>query len=88
MLRQCTKYYIVPGTNIRISKGTDVGIPTFALHTDPDFYPNPDTFDPERFNEKNKKARTPFTWLPFGEGPRICIGKIILKNYLFINDLF
>ncbi|EFA02825.1 cytochrome P450 6a2 [Tribolium castaneum] len=72
--RQCNKDYIVPETNIRIPKGVDVAITILALHRDPEFYPNPEVFDPERFNEENKNARTPFTWLPFGDGPRVCIG--------------
>nr|AKZ17695.1 cytochrome P450 monooxygenase CYP6BQ36 [Tenebrio molitor] len=93
LLRQCTKDYIVPHTNIVITKGTDVAISAWGLHRDPEYYPNPEIFDPERFSEENTKARRPFTWLPFGEGPRLCIGlrfgimqskvglTALLKNY-------
>ncbi|XP_029170217.1 cytochrome P450 9e2-like [Nylanderia fulva] len=49
-------------------------IPVYALHHDPKYYPNPDKFDPERFSEENKDNVVPYTYLPFGEGPRKCIG--------------
>jgi cytochrome P450 family 9 len=43
---------------------------------DPKYYPNPEVFDPERFSEKNKHNIKPFTFSPFGVGPRACIGKV------------
>nr|WDY85975.1 cytochrome P450 6BW27 [Pagiophloeus tsushimanus] len=72
--RTCTKEYTIPGTNLVIEKGTRIQIPTWGIHRDPEYYPNPEVFDPERFSEKNKASRPDFTFLPFGEGPRICIG--------------
>ncbi|CAH0561305.1 unnamed protein product [Brassicogethes aeneus] len=72
--RQCTKDYKIPGTNIVIEKGTTTFIPTMAIHYDPDIYPDPDKFDPERFSDENKAKRHPSAWLPFGLGPRECIG--------------
>jgi cytochrome P450 len=50
-------------------------IPVYALHHDPKYYPEPERFDPERFNEDEKANRHRYVYLPFGEGPRICIGK-------------
>ncbi|KAH0821176.1 hypothetical protein GEV33_001615 [Tenebrio molitor] len=91
--RQCSKDYTIPNTQIILKKGIDVGIPVLGIHKDPEYYPNPETFDPERFSEENKSLRPAFTWLPFGDGPRICIGlrfgllqskvglATILKNY-------
>lgn len=80
--RICTKEYKIPGTKIILEKGTKVVIPVLGLQYDPEFYPDPQKFDPERFTEANKKKRHPFIYIPFGEGPRICIGnsenKIVL----------
>ncbi|XP_045460600.1 probable cytochrome P450 6a14 [Harmonia axyridis] len=72
--RVCTKEYKVPGTDLVLEKGMQVIIPVFGIHRDPEYYPDPDKFDPERFTEENKRNRHQFSFLPFGEGPRICIG--------------
>ncbi|XP_063929697.1 cytochrome P450 6a2-like [Zophobas morio] len=72
--RRCTKDYTLRDTNIVIEKGTRVLIPALGLQMDPEFYPNPEKFDPDRFTEENKKMRHPFVHLPFGDGPRNCIG--------------
>ena len=47
----------------------------FLLHHNPEYWPNPDKFDPERFNPNNEQSYPTFAYLPFGEGPRNCIGK-------------
>ncbi|XP_003506579.1 cytochrome P450 3A9 [Cricetulus griseus] len=57
-----------------IPKGTLVVVPTFALHKDPKCWPEPEEFCPERFNKKNQGSINPYTFLPFGDGPRNCIG--------------
>ncbi|KZC14255.1 PREDICTED: probable cytochrome P450 6a13 [Dufourea novaeangliae] len=72
--RRCESQYQIPGTKVEIPSGMRVIIPIYGLHHDPDYYPDPGTFDPERFTEKNKRTRHPYTYLPFGEGPRNCIG--------------
>ncbi|CAG9827990.1 unnamed protein product [Diabrotica balteata] len=91
--RICTKRYNVPDSDLVIEPGISLSIPLFSIHRDPEYYPNPEEFDPERFNEENKAKRHPFAFMPFGEGPRTCIGlrfgKIqskvglcfVLKNY-------
>uniref|UniRef100_A0A182K3B0 Uncharacterized protein n=1 Tax=Anopheles christyi TaxID=43041 RepID=A0A182K3B0_9DIPT len=66
--------YTVPGTGHVIPKGTMVQIPIYALHHDPEYYPEPERFDPERFRPEVVSARPPYVYMPFGEGPRICIG--------------
>lgn len=58
-----------------IEKDLPVLIPVWGLHRDPEYFPNPDNFDPERFNERNKSKIVDYTYIPFGEGPRICIGR-------------
>lgn len=64
----------IPGSDLTIPAKTVVIIPTYALHHDPEHYPDPDRFDPERFNATNRASRHSCVYIPFGEGPRICIG--------------
>lgn len=68
-----TKDYKLPNGSI-LPQGSFVFVPTYAFHHDPEFYPNPSKFDPDRFSEEGKATRHPFSFLAFGEGPRICIG--------------
>ncbi|XP_968751.1 cytochrome P450 6a2 [Tribolium castaneum] len=70
--RICVKPYKVPGTDVVLDVGTPVLISTLGLQRDPEYFPNPFKFDPERFSEDN--SQVPFTFMPFGEGPRFCIG--------------
>lgn len=51
-----------------------VWIPVQGIHNDPEYYPNPDKFDPNRFAIDNIKERDPMAFLPFGDGPRACLG--------------
>jgi cytochrome P450 len=79
----CTKPYILPpaypgGKAIEVEPGTPTTIPIYGLHTNPEFFPDPFMFDPERFNEQNKNSFPKFAYIPFGEGPRICVGKPIV----------
>lgn len=73
--RKCENPYKIPGTEVELPAGMRVIIPIYGLHHDPNYYPDPEIFDPQRFNEENKKARHPFVYLPFGAGPRNCIGQ-------------
>lgn len=75
LVRRAEKDYVVPGhPKFIIEKNTSILIPSFAIHHDPDIYPNPEIFNPDNFSPEKVKARDSVTWLPFGEGPRNCIG--------------
>lgn len=73
--RTCTKKYKMPGSDLVLEKGQRVIIPTYAIHHDPKYYPDPFKFDPERFTIERARERHPCLHLPFGEGSRMCIGK-------------
>lgn len=74
LLRKSMCDYTFDGTKITIPKKTFLWIPVFAIHRDSNIYPNPDAFIPERFSDDAATARHPMHYLPFGNGPRNCIG--------------
>ncbi|EDW32912.1 GL10233 [Drosophila persimilis] len=59
---------------LTLKKDELINIPVIALHHDPDNFPQPDEFRPERFDDDHKHEIKPFTYLPFGIGQRSCIG--------------
>jgi cytochrome P450 len=58
----------------RIAKGTTVVMNLWGLHRDPRFYPDPDAFDPDRWTPEFTKNLPQLAYIPFGIGPRRCIG--------------
>lgn len=70
-VRKAKSAYTIPGTDIVLDKGTRLVIPIHAIHHDPVYYPNPEQFDPDRFEDKVKNDRNSMAWLAFGSGPRI-----------------
>ncbi|XP_058462588.1 cytochrome P450 9e2-like [Malaya genurostris] len=96
--RICLKDYQLDsgdGLKFIIDKGSYVWIPIQALHRDPNYFPNPDVFDPERFGDMRKGNIKAESYAPFGIGPRNCIGsrfalaevKVILY-YMLLNFSF
>ncbi|KAK7485919.1 hypothetical protein BaRGS_00022785 [Batillaria attramentaria] len=59
---------------VMLQKGMSVSFPIFLIHRDPDIWPDPLKFDPERHTAEARAARHPCAFLPFGIGPRNCIG--------------
>ncbi|KAL2093806.1 hypothetical protein ACEWY4_011118 [Coilia grayii] len=57
-----------------LPKGATLEIPAAYLHYDPEHWPEPEKFIPERFTAEAKANRHPFVYLPFGAGPRSCVG--------------
>ncbi len=58
----------------RVNAGDNVFTPIYAIHHHQDLWPDPETFNPERFTADAVKSRDRWSYLPFGAGPRICIG--------------
>lgn len=70
LIRKSSRDYNVPNSKLIIPKDSLTMIPVYAIHNDPEYYPNPEVFDPERFSEENKQKRHPMAFIPFGDGPR------------------
>uniref|UniRef100_A0A1B6FE27 Cytochrome P450 n=1 Tax=Cuerna arida TaxID=1464854 RepID=A0A1B6FE27_9HEMI len=77
--RLCSRDYQVPDTDTIIEKGTQVFISVQGIHNDPELFPDPERFIPERFSKKNKGNIKQYSYMPFGEGPRFCIGMRFAK---------
>ena len=70
--RECSEDYDLNG--IHIPAGIEIVIPIYFLHHDPDAWTDPEKFNPERFRSPSKDGRHALQFLPFGAGPRNCIG--------------
>jgi cytochrome P450 len=74
--------YLVP-------KGWIVLIAPYTLHRREEFFPEPEEFDPERFTPEREKQLPRYAYLPFGAGPRICIGMhfAMMEGHLLLATL-
>ncbi|XP_017125217.1 probable cytochrome P450 6a21 [Drosophila elegans] len=94
--RECLEDFVVPeNPKYVIKKGMPILIPAGAMHRDERLYPNPDQFNPDNFSADRVKERDSVEWLPFGDGPRNCIGMrfgqmqtrlglaLLIKNFKF-----
>lgn len=78
--RQATKDFIIKAKNpgekeLVVEKGMSIGVPIASIHLDPKYFPEPEKFKPERFSEANRGSFNNNAYMPFGIGPRFCIGK-------------
>ncbi|XP_051157200.1 cytochrome P450 9e2-like [Leptopilina boulardi] len=79
MDRVCVKSFTLPKSTpdskeFETDLETVIWLPIYALHHDPKYFPDPEKFDPERFSDENKDKINPYAYIPFGLGPRKCIG--------------
>nr|XP_040042230.1 cytochrome P450 3A30-like isoform X1 [Gasterosteus aculeatus aculeatus] len=75
---------------IVIPKDMVVAVPTWPLHRDPSLWPDPEAFKPERFSKENKESIDPYTYMPFGAGPRNCIGMrfaLVMMKLAMVENL-
>ena len=82
--RTCVNDCVVNG--IKIKKGTLIKMPSYAAHYDPEFFPDPEEYKPERFLKENSENIIPYTLRPFGSGNRVCIGQrfAMMEMKLFV----
>lgn len=95
-VRETAKTDKLPGGYV-IQEGDTVFMSAYALGRTERFWPNAYQFDPDRFTPENEEARGKWTWLPFGAGPRMCMGSgfalmstvlqfaVIMQSYSFTN---
>jgi cytochrome P450 len=74
----------------QIPKDTNILMPVFYLHKNPLYWQEPDKFDPERFAPEIRNNIDRFVYLPFGGGPRMCIGNhfALLEMQIVITMLY
>ncbi|KOX71585.1 Cytochrome P450 9e2 [Melipona quadrifasciata] len=92
--RVCAKKFELPSAapgyqTATVYPNDNVWIPVLAIHRDPKYFPEPERFDPERFNKENKNNIDPYAYIPFGVGPRKCIGSrfALMETKLLIIHL-
>ncbi|XP_044729378.1 cytochrome P450 9e2-like [Chrysoperla carnea] len=83
-LRDCTSPIEFPmpkddeskeNEKLLIEPGVTMIIPMYQIHRDPKYHKNPEEFNPSRFMDKEKSSIQNYTYFPFSDGPRMCLGK-------------
>ncbi|XP_058794431.1 cytochrome P450 9e2-like [Phymastichus coffea] len=75
--KRCTEEITLKGNDgltCHLKPGDPILIPVVGIQHDEKYWPNPEIFDPDRFSPENRAKNNRYTFLAFGEGPRICVG--------------
>lgn len=73
--REVMEDYTLP-SGVKLEKGLRVHLPIYHLNHNPEFFEDPESYRPERLYGEEKARVRPYTFMPFGDGPRICIGMV------------
>jgi cytochrome P450 len=85
--RAATRDVTIGGASVE--KGRVVLVNVAAIHRRPEVFANPDRFDPDRFTTEREKKLPPQAYMPFGAGPRVCIGNhfALMEGHLILATL-
>lgn len=73
--RKLNQDVLLASDNYLVPAKTTVVVATYKIHRDPETYPNPEKFDPDRFLPENSTNRHYYSYIPFSAGPRSCVGR-------------
>jgi cytochrome P450 family 6 len=82
--RKASNEFQISNSNLKIPSETFITIPVYSVHRDERFYENPNKFLPNRFSEEAIKNRHKMAFIPFSEGLRKCLGRILYDDYCII----